>query len=127
MARMIGPMEGTNWTAWTCICSHWLCGPLVCHWPLCGRHGSSWAVPRGNFATSHPTHPSPPHPTSSTPFHPTPSTPFHPIPPHCLSHLPPLFSILMTERDDKNYFEIQPSEIEKVSYNKKQCILLFNT
>ena len=35
-------------------------------------------------------------------------------------HPPPLSSILMAERDGKKYLEIQPSETEKVSYNKNQ-------
>ena len=44
-----------------------------------------------------------------------PPTPPHPNP-------PPLLSILMEEMDGKKYHEIQPSEIEKVSYNKNQLI-----
>ena len=102
----MGLMEGANWTVGTCICSHWLCGPLVCYWPLCGRNGCSWSVPRGGFCHL------PPHPPL-------------PIPPHsappCLpSHPSLLLSILTVERDGKNYLEIQPSETEKVSYNKNQ-------
>ena len=103
-AETMGPMEGTNWTVGTCICSHWLCGPLVCYWPLCGRHGCLWVSLGVVFATSHPTHPSP----------------SHPIPPCLPSHPPPLLSILTAERDGKKYLEIQPSETEKVSYNKNQ-------
>ena len=64
------------------------------------------------FATSLPTHPPlpvPPHPT-----------PPRPAPPHLPSHPPPLLSILTAERDGKKYLEIQPSETEKVSYNRKQ-------
>ena len=45
---------------------HWLCGPLVCHWPLCGHHGCSWSVPRGGFCHFSP-HPTPPHPSPSHP------------------------------------------------------------
>ena len=104
MAGTMAPMEGTNWAVGTWICSHWLCGPLVCHWPLCGRHGCSWVSQRVVFAVSHHTHSSLSHPT---PLH-------HP------SHSPPLLSILMAERDGKKYHEIQPSEIEEVSYNKNQ-------
>ena len=37
-----------------------------------------------------------------------------------VSHPPPLLSILTAERDGKKYLEIQPSETEKVSYNRKQ-------
>ena len=106
-AGTMGPMEGTNWTVGTCICSHLLCGALVCYWPLCGRHGCSWGVPRGGFYHL------PPHP----PTHPSPSRPTPPCRP---SHPPPLLSILTAERDGKKYLEIQPSETEKVSYNKNQ-------
>ena len=101
-AGTMGPIEGANWTVRTCICSHWLFGPLECYWPLCGlmaAHGVSLGVV---FATSLPTHPSPSHPAPP------------PIPPT------PLLSILMVERDSKKYLEIQPSETEKVSYNRKQ-------
>ena len=56
-----------------------------------------------DFVTSRPTPPTPPHPTASRP-----------------SQLPPLLSIMTAERDGKKYLEIQPSEIEKVSYNKNQ-------
>ena len=87
-ARTMGPTEGANWTVRTCICSHWLCGLLECYWPLCGRHGCSWSVPRGSFChlPSHPTLPVPP----------------HPAPPRLPSHPPPLLSILTAERDGKN-------------------------
>ena len=109
-AGTMEPMEGANWTVGTYICSHWLCGPLECYWPLCGRHGCSWSVPRGGFChlPPHPPHPrpTPPHPAS----HPTPP----PIPPT------PLLSILTVARDGKKYLKIQPSETEKVSYNRKQ-------
>ena len=93
-AGTMAPMEGTNWTVETCICFHWLCGPPVCHWPLCGRHGRSWGIPIAS------------------------SDGFCHLPPHP----PPLLSILMEERDGKKYHEIQPSEIEEViiSYNKSQ-------
>ena len=67
-------------------------GPLLCHWPLCGRHGCSWRVLP---PPSTPTHPSPSHPTLR---------PSHP-PPHP-SHLPPLLSILTAERDGKKYHQI---------------------
>ena len=73
---------------------HWFCGPLVCHWLLCGRRDCSWGVPNESFCHL------PPHPSA----HPT---------------SPPLLSIPTAERDDKKY-EIQPSELEKVSYNKNQ-------
>ena len=36
------------------------------------------------------------------------------------THLPPLLSILMAERDGKKYLVIQPSGTEKVSYNRIQ-------
>ena len=107
-------MEGANWTVRTCICSHWLCGPLGCYWPLCGRHGCSWSVPRGGFCLLPPHPPSPPHPTPPYPVPP------QPTPPHLPSHPPSLLSILTAERDGKKYLEIQPSETEKVSYNRKQ-------
>ena len=99
-----GTHGGRQWTVGTCICSHWLCGPLECYWPLCGCHGCSWSVPRGGFChlPLYPPLPVPPHPAPP------------PIPP------PPLLSILMAERDSKKYLEIQPSETEKVSYNRKQ-------
>ena len=51
---------------------------------------------------------------------PTDPSPSHPTPPHLPSHPPPLLSILTAERDGKKYPEIQPSETEKVSYNRKQ-------
>ena len=101
-----GTHGGANWTVGTCICSHWLCGPLECYWPLCGRHGCSWSVPRGGFCLL------PPHPPLPIPPYPT--------PPRLPSHPPPLLSILTAERDGKKYLEIQPSETEKVSYNRKQ-------
>ena len=93
--------------------AYWLCGPLECYCPLCGRHGCSWGVPRGGFChlPPRPPLPVPPHPPRPTP--PTPSHPTHPVP-------PPLLSILTAERDGKKYLEIQPSETEKVSYNRKQ-------
>ena len=49
----------------TCICSHWLCGPLLCYWQLCGHHGCSRSVPRSGFChlPPHPPLPLPPHPT----------------------------------------------------------------
>ena len=78
-AGTMGPMEGANWTVRTCICSHWLFGPLECYWPLCRRHGCSWSVPRDGFCPlpPHPPHPSPSHPTpprpASPPIPPTPS------------------------------------------------------
>ena len=105
------PMEGADWAVRTWVCSHWLCGPPLCHWPLCGRHGCSGVSQEVVFATSYPTH--------SIPSHPTP--PCHP------SHLPPLLSILTAERDGKKYHEIQPSEIEEVSYNKNQSLTKYFT
>ena len=45
-----------------------------------------------------------------------------PTPPRHPSHPLPLLSILVAERDDKKYYEIQQSEIEEVSYNKNQYI-----
>ena len=83
-------------------------GLLECYWPLCGHHGCSWSVPRGGFCHLPPSLPT--HPPLPVPPHPT--TP--PIPPT------PLLSILTAERDGKKYLEIQPSETEKVSYNRKQ-------
>ena len=110
-AGTMRPMEGANWTVGTCIFSHWLCGPLVCYWPLCGRHGCSWSVPQGWFLPplSPPTPPRPttPHPTRPTTPHPT-SHPTHPI-----------INNDGRKRQQK-YLEIQPSETEKVSYNRKQ-------
>ena len=100
-AGTMGPMEGANWTVRTCICSHWLCGPLECYWPLCGRHGCTWSVPRGGFCHLPPHPPTPPR-----------TTPPRPAPPHLPSHPPPLLSILTAERDGKKYLEIQPSETE---------------
>ena len=80
----------------------------VAHWCAIGHcvgimaaHGVSLGVV---FATFLPTHPSP----------------FHPTPPCRPSHPPPLLSILVAERDGKKYLEIQPSETEKVSYNRNQ-------
>ena len=105
-AGTMGPMEGANWTVGTYVCSLWLCGPLECYWPLCGCHGCPWSVPMGSFCHL------PPHPPLPVPPHPT--------PPHLPSHPPPLLSILTAERDGKKYLEIQPSETEKVSYNRKQ-------
>ena len=66
-----GTHGGANWTVRTCICTHWLCGPLECYWPLCGHHGCSWSVPRGGFCHL------PPHPPLPVPPHPAPP----PIPP----------------------------------------------
>ena len=73
-ARTMGPMEGANWTVRTCICSHWMCGPLGCYWPLCEHHGCSWSVPRSGFChlPPHPPLPVPSHPTSPS-IPPTPS------------------------------------------------------
>ena len=65
---------------------------------IMAAHGVSQGVV---LPTSHPTHPSLSHPT----------------PPH---HPPPLLSILTAEKGGKKYHEIQPSEIEEVSYNKSQ-------
>ena len=76
-----------------------ICGPLVCHWPLCGHHGCSLGVPNRGFCHL-PLHPVPPHPT---------------LPP-----IPPTPSISNTDGRNwqQKYHEIQPLEIEKVSYNK---------
>ena len=81
-------------------------GPLLCYWPLCGHNGCSWGMLNGSFFHL------PPHPPLPVPPHPTPP----PIPPT------PLLSILTAERDGKipSNSAIQPSEIEKVSYNKNQ-------
>ena len=57
---------------------------------------------------------------TSLPPHPPLPSPSHPTPPCLPSHPPPLLSILTAERDGKKYPEIQPSETEKVSYNRKQ-------
>ena len=73
---------------------------------IMAAHGVSLGVV---FATSLPTHPSLSHPSLS-----------HPTPPRLPSHPPPLLSILTAERDGKKYLENQPSETEKVSYNKNQ-------
>ena len=54
------------------------------------------------------------------PSPPTPPRPTRATPPRLPSHPPPLLSILTAERDGKKYPEIQPSETEKVSYNRKQ-------
>ena len=59
------------------------------------------------FVTSHPTHPIPSHPTPL----------LRP------SHSPLILAIPMAERDGIKYHEIQPSEIEKVSYNKNRNFL----
>ena len=69
---------------------HWLCGPLVCHWLLCGHYGCTWGVPNRGFCHL------PPHPTQP--------------------------SIINTDslKGRQKYHEIQPSEIEKVNYNKNQ-------
>ena len=56
--------------------------------------------------------PTPPHPTLPLP-----------IPPHpALPPIPPTSSIINTDsrKGRKTYHQIQPSEIEKVSYNKNQ-------
>ena len=42
----------------------------------------------------------------------------YPTPPFRPFHPPSLLTILTAERDGKKYLEIQPSEIEKVTYNK---------
>ena len=96
-----------QWDPWRAPIGQW--GPVsaptgcVAYWSVIGHcvgvmdaHGVSLGVV---FATSLPTHPSPPH-----------------LP----SHPPPLLSILTAERDGKKYPEIRPSETEKVSYNRKQ-------
>ena len=101
-----------QWDPWRAPIGQW--GPMsaptgcVAHWGVIGHcvgvmdaHGVSLGVV---FATSLPTHPSASHPT----------------PPRLPSHPPPLLSILTAERDGKKYPEIQPSETEKVSYNRKQ-------
>ena len=62
-AETVALMEDAIWAVGTWVCFHWLCGPLVCYWPLCrcdGSHGVSQII----FATSHVTHPTPPHPLS---------------------------------------------------------------
>ena len=83
------------------ICSHWLCDPLMCYWPPCGRHGCSWGVPGGGFFR--------------LPPHPTPSHPAPPPPP-----IPPTSFIINTDgrKGRQKYLEIQPSETEKANYNK---------
>ena len=101
-----------QWDPWRAPIGQW--GPVsaptgcVAHWSVIGHcvgvmdaHGVSLGVV---FATSLPTHPSPSHPN----------------PPRLPSYPPPLLSILTAERDGKKYPEIQPSETEKVSYNRKQ-------
>ena len=123
-AGTMGPMEGANWTVRTCICSHWLCGPLECYWSQCGRHGCSCSVPRGGFCHLPPTHPSPYHPSPSHPTPPhLPSHPPLPVPPHpAPPPIPPTPSIIDTDgrKGRQKNLEIQPSETEKVSYNRKQ-------
>ena len=110
-AGTMGPMENTNGTHG----EHQLDSgdlylfPLtVAHWCAIGHcvgvmaaHGVSQGVV---FATSHPTHLSPSHPT--------------PLP------IPPTPSIINTDSRKRwqKYLEIQPSEIEKASYNKNQWI-----
>ena len=99
-----------QWNPWKAPIGQWrpvfaLTG-CVAHWCVIG-HCVGIMAARGvslgvTFATSLPTHLSPSHPTPLR-------HPFHP---------PPLLSILMAERDGKKYLEIQPSETEKVSYNK---------
>ena len=80
----------------------WPTGVLFGHCVgIMDAHGVSLGVV---FATSLPNHPSPSHPT----------------PPRLSSYPPPLLSILTAERGGKKYPEIQPSETEKVSYNRKQ-------
>ena len=66
-----GTHGGRQLDSGTCICTHWLCGLLECYWPLYGRHGCSWSVPRGGFCHL------PPHPPLAVPPHPAPP----PIPP----------------------------------------------
>ena len=99
-----------QWDPWRAPIGQWrpvfaLTG-CVAHWCVIGHcvgvmaaHGVS--LPRGGFCHL------PPHPP-------------RPILPRLPSHPPPLSSILTAERDGKNYLEIQPSETEKVSYNKYQ-------
>ena len=48
VAETMAAMESANWRVLTWVCSHWLCGPLVCHWPLFGCQGCSKGVPNGN-------------------------------------------------------------------------------
>ena len=122
-AGTMGPMEGANWTvgpvfaftgyvACCCVIGHCV-GVMAAHGVFLG------VVFATSLPTGPPTHPSPSHPP--TPPHPThPPSPSHPTPPHLPSHPPPLLSILIAERDGKKYLEIQPSETEKVSYNKNQ-------
>ena len=87
----------TGYVAHWCVISHRV--------GIMAVHGVSQGVV---FATSHP-------------------SPTHPTLPHRPSHPPPLLSILTAERDGKKYLEIQPSEIEKVSYNKNQWITKYIT
>ena len=103
-AGTMGPMEGANWTVGTCIRSHWLRGPLECYWPLCGRNGCSWSVPRGGFCHLPPSPPTPPRPTPPRP------TPPHPTPPP----ISPTPSIINTDgrKGRQKYLEIQPSDRE---------------
>ena len=102
----------TQWDPWRALIGQWrpVSSPTGCvaHWRVIGHcvgvmaaHGVFLEVV---FTTSLPTHPSLSHPTL----------------PCCQSHPPPLLSILTAERDGKKYLEIQPSETEKVSYNKHQ-------
>ena len=91
----MGPMGGANWTVRACICSHWLCGPLVCYWPLCGHHGCSLGVPRGGFChlPPHPplpAPPTPPHLPTPPPHPPLPTPPTSPRPTDSSPPHPPL-------------------------------------
>ena len=107
-AGTMGPMGDP----WRVPIGQW--GPVfaptgcVAHWCVIGHCVGIMAAHRVSlevvFATYHPTHLSLSH--STLPRYP--------------SHPPPLLSILMAERDGKKYLEIQPSETEKVSYNKNQ-------
>ena len=52
-----GVLLATVWASW-----------MLMEWPLCGRHGCSWSVPRGGFCHL-PPRPTPPRPASH-PTHP---------------------------------------------------------
>ena len=95
MSGTMAPMEGADWAVGTWICSHWLCGPLVCH--LLMECPKEWFLPPL-------TPPTLPRPTPSPTAHPT---------------YPSIINTDGRKRQQK-YHEIQPSEIEEVSYNKKQ-------
>ena len=123
-AGTMAPMESVNWLVGTWVCSHWLCGQLVQHWPC--TIWASWLldhgvrVLNGVFATSHPTNPTPPRPTP-------PRYPTHP-PPLLVSRGKTIFIIFAcgggtTNKNGKNglatrdYTSISHTDFRKVQQN----------